>query len=121
MNAKNKTSARNIDRAPQRSAPAPVSDGTNDGDTFGDTFSHIWDINARAIKARIQRHPYGMMAGALGVGFVLGGGVFTPLTGKILGVGLRAGLMIAMPMFQKTLAQILTANMSDTDIKEPNQ
>ena len=32
------------------------------------------------IEGRLQRNPYGMVAGAVAVGFVLGGGLFTRLT-----------------------------------------
>jgi hypothetical protein len=49
------------------------------------------------IEGRLQRNPYGMMAGALAVGFVLGGGLFTRLTGAIAGAGLRMALMAALP------------------------
>ncbi|HME92480.1 MAG TPA: hypothetical protein VKE49_13705, partial [Myxococcaceae bacterium] len=37
--------------------------------------------NTLDIHARVQRHPYGMLALAAGVGYVLGGGLFTSLTG----------------------------------------
>jgi hypothetical protein len=33
------------------------------------------------LKTRFDQHPYGALAAALGVGYVLGGGFFTPLTG----------------------------------------
>ena len=49
------------------------------------------------IEGRLQRNPYGMMAGASAVGFVLGGGLFTRLTGAIAGVGLRMALTAALP------------------------
>jgi len=49
------------------------------------------------IEGRLQRNPYGMMAGALAVGFVLGGGLFTRLTGAIAGAGLRMALTAALP------------------------
>jgi hypothetical protein len=57
------------------------------------------------IGGRIKRNPYGMMAGALGMGFVLGGGLFTRLTARIFGAGLRIGLMAALPLLQKGLVQ----------------
>ena len=47
------------------------------------------------IEGRVQRNPYGMVAGALAVGFVMGGGLFTRLTARIAGVGLRMGLAAA--------------------------
>ena len=44
-----------------------------------------------------------MVAGAVAVGFVLGGGLFTRLTARIAGAGLRMGLMAALPLLQREL------------------
>ena len=44
-----------------------------------------------------------MVAGALAVGFVMGGGLFTRLTARIAGVGLRMGLAAAWPLLQQEL------------------
>ena len=55
------------------------------------------------IEGRLQRNPYGMVAGAVAVGFVLGGGLFTRLTARIAGAGLRIGLMAALPLLQREL------------------
>ena len=66
-------------------------------DTPG-TLGEILDI-----EGRLQRNPYGMVAGALAVGFVLGGGLFTRLTARIAGVGLRMGLAAAWPLLQQEL------------------
>lgn len=50
-----------------------------------------------------RRSPYAVLASAVGVGFVLGGGLFTRLTAKIVGLGLRVGIMAALPAVQKEL------------------
>ena len=55
------------------------------------------------IEGRVQRNPYGMVAGALAVGFDMGGGLFTRLTARIAGVGLRMGLAAAWPLLQQQL------------------
>ena len=55
------------------------------------------------IEGRLRRNPYGMMAGALAVGFVMGGGLFTRLTARIAGAGLRMGLAAAWPLLQREL------------------
>jgi hypothetical protein len=55
------------------------------------------------IEGRLQRNPYGMVAAALAVGFVLGGGLFTRLTARIAGAGLRIGLAAAWPLLQQEL------------------
>ena len=53
------------------------------------------------IEGRVERHPYGMMAGALGAGFILGGGLFTRLTERLAGTALRIGVMAALPRLEK--------------------
>ena len=55
------------------------------------------------IEGRLQRNPYGMIAGAIAVGFVLGGGLFTRLTAGIAAAALRMGLMAALPLVQQEL------------------
>ena len=72
------------------------------------------------IKGRLQRNPYGIVAGALGIGFVLGGGLFTRLAAGILGAGLRVGLMAALPSFEKQITQALSGSKSK-DPKENDQ
>ena len=66
----------------------------------GDLLSGTLDI-----KGRLRRNPYGMIAGALGIGFVLGGGLFTRLAAGMIGAGLRVGLMAALPSFEKQITQ----------------
>jgi hypothetical protein len=51
----------------------------------------------------VAYNPYGMVAGAIGVGFLLGGGLFTRLTGRLVGAGLRLGLMAALPFLKDEL------------------
>lgn len=83
------------------------SSGDNQGfgqrvDQIGSEAQHLWS-NARSavsdlgqtldIKGRVERNPYGMMFAALGVGYVLGGGLFTPLTGRILKLGVRLAML----------------------------
>jgi hypothetical protein len=53
------------------------------------------------IQGRVDRNPYGMMAGAMGAGFILGGGLFTRLTERIAGAALRMGVMAALPRLEK--------------------
>jgi hypothetical protein len=62
------------------------------------------------IKGRWRRNPYGMVTGAFGIGFVLGGGLFTRLSAKVLGASLRVGLMLALPSLEKQMAQILAGS-----------
>ena len=55
------------------------------------------------IEGRLRRNPYGMVAGAVAIGFVMGGGLFTRLTARIAGAGLRMGLAAAWPLLQREL------------------
>ena len=66
-------------------------------DTSG-TLREVLDI-----EGRLRRNPYGMIAGALALGFVMGGGLFTRLTARIAGAGLRMGLAAAWPLLQQEL------------------
>jgi hypothetical protein len=70
-------------------------------------------IEALDVGGRVERNPYGMLAGALGIGFVLGGGLFTRLTARIVGAGLRIGLMAALPVVQRELIRAATISTSD--------
>jgi hypothetical protein len=75
----------------------------------------VWGELTKAldIRGRLQRNPYGMVAGALGIGFVLGGGLFTRLTARILGTSLRVGLMATLPLLQKQIVQALSRSKSE--------
>jgi hypothetical protein len=45
------------------------------------------------LNGRVQRNPFGMVLAAAGIGYVLGGGLFSPLTGKLVRVGIRLALI----------------------------
>ncbi len=60
---------------------------------------------AAAIEERVNRNPYGSIAAALGIGYVLGGGIFTPLTSRIVALGLRIGIRLAvLPMLKDEIS-----------------
>ncbi|HZI09990.1 MAG TPA: hypothetical protein VE153_06310 [Myxococcus sp.] len=52
------------------------------------------------LRGRVERNPYGMVAAALGVGYVLGGGLFTPMTARIIRLGVR---LAALPFVKDEL------------------
>jgi hypothetical protein len=67
------------------------------------------------LEARLERSPNGTLAAALGVGYVLGGGVFTPLTARALGLGVRLGLrLVVLPLVTEQLV-----DLARTSIVEP--
>lgn len=74
------------------------------------------------IRGRVRRHPYGMVAAALGAGFVLGGGLFSPLTFRLLGLGVR---LAALPLIKSQLVGFAEAAVSgftegDDDVSSPS-
>jgi hypothetical protein len=73
-------------------------------DRVKDTAEEAWsrtretvsDLKERFdIDGRVKRNPYGMVAAAVGVGYVLGGGFFSPLTARLFRLGLRMGIRLA--------------------------
>jgi hypothetical protein len=80
---------------------------------LGDASFGFWE--SLDIKGRVKRNPYGLVAGALGLGFVLGGGLFTRISATILGAGLRLGLLAALPVLEKKLLQTPTPLKSETN------
>jgi hypothetical protein len=86
-------------------------------DRINDTAQEAWtrtrdtvnDLKeALDIDGRVSRHPFGTVAAALGIGYVLGGGIFSPLTGRLVGFGLRMGLRLAaIPFIQNELSALV--------------
>jgi len=52
------------------------------------------------LKGRVDRNPYAMVAVAAGIGYLLGGGLFTPLTARIVKLGAR---LAALPFVKDEL------------------
>jgi hypothetical protein len=60
------------------------------------------------LRERVNRNPYGAMGVAVGVGYLLAGGLFTPLTGRLLGLGLRIGMRLAIvPLIERELGTLV--------------
>lgn len=68
---------------------------------LGDTAKELYQ--RLDIARQIHEHPYRTLAVAAGVGYVLGGGLFTPLTGALVRIGARAALL---PMVQSTVENL---------------
>jgi len=94
--------------------PQSQESGSNAGfgqrvDQIGSEAQQLWSDARGAVtdlgqtldlRGRVERNPYGMMVAALGVGYVLGGGLFTPLTARILRLGVR---LAALPLVKDEL------------------
>lgn len=64
----------------------------------------VADVRAR-VDSQVARSPYTTLAAALGVGYVVGGGLFTPFTGRLLGGAFKLALRVAvLPLLQQELA-----------------
>ena len=59
------------------------------------------------LQGRVDRHPFGTLAAAAGIGYLLGGGLFTRLTARLLGLTVRTGLRLAViPLVQDEILGI---------------
>jgi hypothetical protein len=86
-------------------------------DRINDTAQEAWtrtrdtvnDLKeALDVDGRVSRNPYGTLAAAVGIGYVLGGGLFSPLTARLVGFGLRMGLRLAaVPFIQNELSALV--------------
>jgi len=58
------------------------------------------------LGATIREHPFATVMVAAGVGYVLGGGLFTSTTRRLLGIGMRA---VLLPAVSQQLEQMVMA------------
>jgi hypothetical protein len=78
--------------------------GSNAHKLWDDARGAVNDISERLdLKGRVDRNPYATVAVAVGVGYVLGGGLFTPLTGRIFRLGMR---LAAIPLVKDELVHM---------------
>jgi len=70
------------------------------------------------IDGPLQGKPYGMVACALGVGFVLGGGLFTKLSRRLAAVGLRIALRSALPFLERQIVRIIPESRLNNNERE---
>jgi hypothetical protein len=97
----------------------PSNGHRNDASWVNDSAHKAWDRTrgavselkrAAAIEERVNRNPYGSIAAAVGIGYVLGGGIFTPLTSRIVALGLRIGIRLAvLPMLKDEISVLADA------------
>jgi hypothetical protein len=82
--------------------------------TAPETPSEAIEETALDVRAFVEAHPIGAVATALGVGYVLGGGLFTRLTSKLIGLGFRFGVQFAvLPALERELTG-LAGNLGKT-------
>ena len=73
------------------------------------------------LRGRARRHPYLMVAAAAGLGYVLGGGLFTRSTARVVGLAGRLG---ALPLVRSELfglaEAVLSGSAEDDDSTRPS-
>ena len=78
-----------------------------------------------AVTELVDAHPLGTLAAALGAGYVLGGGLFTSLTRRLLGAGLRLGVQLALlPALEREVAGLaanLGKSLGGSPLAGPNE
>lgn len=71
------------------------------------------------LAGNIERHPLGTVAAAVGAGYVLGGGLFTPLTERLVKAVLRVGLrFVVMPIVEREIIGAAQALFSEGGVPE---
>jgi len=56
------------------------------------------------LRREMEEHPYRTLGIAAGIGYVLGGGLFTGFTRRMVGLGAR---VLLLPLAQATLGQLI--------------
>lgn len=62
--------------------------------------------DAVGLTSKVEQSPYGMVAAALGIGYVLGGGLFTPTTFRVLRIGMK---LASIPAVRDKLLDVAEA------------
>ena len=73
------------------------------------------------LRGAVDAHPYGAVGAALGLGYVLGGGLSSPLTARIVRAGLRATFrFVLLPVVEAELVRIARecAELEATRVRE---
>lgn len=81
----------------------------NDQRTFQEILSELGGTASELyrrvdLQRQLEENPYRTLAIAAGVGYVLGGGLFTGFTRRALGIGAR---ILLLPFAQATLGQFI--------------
>ncbi|HLV61196.1 MAG TPA: hypothetical protein VKY51_07330 [Fredinandcohnia sp.] len=79
---------------------------------LGETAVELYD--RIDLRREMEEHPYRTLGVAAAVGYVLGGGLFTSFTRRLVGVGAR---LLLLPLAQATLGQIISE--LEAEIEEP--
>lgn len=59
--------------------------------------------DAAGLTEKVEKNPYGMVAAALGIGYVIGGGLLTPTTARLVRLGMK---LAAVPPVRDRLLEV---------------
>lgn len=62
--------------------------------------------DAIGLTEKVEKAPYAMLAAALGAGYVVGGGLFTPTTARLLRLGMK---LTSIPAVRERLLDVAEA------------
>lgn len=64
---------------------------------------------AAGLAEAVERHPWGAVLMAAGIGYVIAGGARTSLTAAVLGIGIRA---VMVPLIKNEFSTLTTAALA---------
>lgn len=80
--------------------------------------------DAVGITPKVEANPYAMVAAAVGIGYVLGGGLFTPTTFRLLRLGMKVAQIPAVRSrlldVAETAVDGVLANASSSNEEDPS-
>jgi hypothetical protein len=66
------------------------------------------------LQERVAAHPFRALGIALGAGYIIGGGLFTPFTARVVFSGVRLGLRLAaLPVIRNELTTLFGEQTQD--------
>ncbi len=84
--------------------------GSPNGSQLGSSLSSARASLDANLRQRMEENPFGVIGLALAAGYIAGGGLFTPLTARLLGLGVRLGLRMAvLPVIRQEIAGLAGA------------
>ena len=93
------------DEKKQTWQPPEISDTVIDlGKNANSALNGVAD--AVGLTEKVEQAPYAMVAAALGIGYVVGGGLFTPTTSRLLRLGMK---LAAVPAVRERLLDVAEA------------
>lgn len=93
------------DSAPHGSDPAPIFQTVQE--LAKDANSAVNGMaDAVGLTDQVEKAPYAMIGAALGVGYIVGGGLFTPTTARLLRMGMK---LAAIPQVRDRLLDVAEA------------